>query len=139
MDFIQYISTPVGKTEAAPLKTTITLTAGRLVGGFLFFPRGPSGYLHFIAKIGTHQILPFNTGQNYRLNGCVVPFHLDIDLLQPPFKIDCLTWNDSSSLPHVLTVAFFLNPSEKLRFYQKIIKNPFSTTDGYTKRSKRKI
>ena len=138
MDFIQYISTPIGYTEAEPLKTTITLTAGRLIGGFLFFPRGPSGYLHFIAKTSTHQILPFNTGQNYRLNGCVVPFHLNIDLLQHPFEIDCLTWNDSSTLSHALTVAFFLNPSEKLRFLKKIIKNPFSDTDGYRKMKKRR-
>ena len=139
MDFIQYITTPVGKTEAEPLKTTITLTAGRLVGGFLYFPRGPSGYLHFIAKIGMLQILPFNTGQNYMLNGCVVPFHLDIDLLQPPFIIDCLTWNDSSTLAHALTAGFFLFPSSKLRLFKNIIKNPISATAGYRKRGKRRF
>ncbi len=139
MDFIQYISTPVGKTEAEPLKTTLVLTAGRLVGGFIYFPRGPSGKLHFIAKIGVHQILPFNTGQNYRLNGAMVPLDLNIDLLQPPFKVDCFTWNDSSSLAHALTVGFFLTPSSKLRIFKEIINNHFNSTSGYRKKGKKRL
>ena len=138
MDFLQYISTPAGQTEADPLKTPLTLTAGRLVGGFLHFPRGPDGLLHFIAKIGEHQILPFNTGQNYRLNGATASFHLGIDLLQPPFIIDCITWNDSTSLPHVCNVVFFLEPSKKLKSVKNIVKSLYNSTAGYEKKTIRK-
>lgn len=138
MDFLQYISTPPNRTEAAPLKTALTLTAGRLVGGFIHFPRGPDGLLHFIAKIGSHQILPYNTGQNYRLNGASATFHLGIDLLQPPFIIDCLTWNDSTSLPHVCNVVFYLEPSKKLRIVKTVVKNLYNATNGYLKRAQRK-
>ena len=135
MDFLLYISTPVGKTELEPLKTPLTLTAGRLVGGFIFFPRGPAGKLHFIAKIGEHQILPFNTGQNYRLNGATASFHLCIDLDQPPFSIDCITWNDSTSLPHICNVVFFLEPSKKLRLLKNVVNSLFNSTQGYEKKS----
>jgi len=117
----------------------MTLTAGRLVGGFLFFPRGPAGLLHFIAKIGEHQILPYNTGQNYRLNGCVIDFHLGLDFFLPPYIIDCFTWNDSTTLPHVCTVVFFLEPSKKLRAIKAAAKNLYDATGGYLKRGQRKF
>lgn len=110
MDFLKYISTPANTLESDPLVTTLKLTKGRLSGGFLYFPTGPAGLLHFRAKIGVHQIIPFNTGENYHLNGCVVPFHLEIDILQPPFYVDCVTWNDSTTYGHALTVCFFLDP-----------------------------
>ena len=110
MDFIQYISTPKNTTELAPLTTTLKLTKGRLTGGFLYFPSGPAGLLHFCARIGVHQILPFNTDENFRLDDCVVPFSLGIDLVEPPFFVDCITWNDSTLYDHALTVCFTLEP-----------------------------
>lgn len=139
MDYIAYISTPTTATEAAPKTTAIRLTAGRLTGGFLYFPRGPSGYLHFIAKIGSHQIAPFNVSQSYRLNGCVVPLHLDIDFFEPPFEIDCLTWNDSDTYDHVLTVGFFLDPWAKPRIKKGIVQSISDSIKGYKKGSDRKI
>jgi hypothetical protein len=110
MDFLKYISTPANTSEDDPLVTALKLTSGHLSGGFIYFPTGPAGLLHFRAQIGVHQIIPFNTGENYRLNGCVVPFHLAIDLPDAPFCVDCLTWNDSTVHSHALTVCFFLDP-----------------------------
>jgi hypothetical protein len=111
MDFVKYISTPPDNTKSNPLITTLKLTKGRLTGGFLYFPSGPAGVLHFLARMGIHQILPFNTGQNFRLDDCVVPFSLGIDLLEPPFEVDCITWNDSTlEHTHALTVCFALEP-----------------------------
>ena len=103
------------------------------MGGFLFFPSGPAGTLHFIARIGVHQILPFNTGENYRLDDCIIPFDLGIDLLEPPYLIDFITWNDSILYPHALTVCFFLKPKEKKWYSLKEPKNEFSGTNGYSK------
>lgn len=110
MDFLKYISTPASTSESEPKISTIKLTKGRLSGGFLFFPAGPAGKLHFRAEIGVHQIAPFNTGENYRLNNCVVPFHLEIDLLEAPYRIECITWNDSTEYSHALTACFFIDP-----------------------------
>ncbi len=110
MDILQYISTPIGKTEADPLITTIKLTRGRLTGGSLYFPSGPAGKLHFIARIGVHQIIPFNTGQNIRVDDCVFPLSLGIDLLEPPFELICETWNDSTQYAHALTLVLNIEP-----------------------------
>lgn len=138
MDYAVYISTPANTTEADPKKTQLRLTAGRLTGGFLYFPRGPAGVLHFIAKIGEHQIIPFNTGENYRLNNCVVPIHLDIDFFQPPFIIDCITWNDSTTNAHALTVCFFLDQLKKPPEKKGIVKSLYDATLGYKKGADRK-
>lgn len=110
MDFVQYISTPLSTEENDPLITTIKLTRGRLTGGALYFPSGPAGTLHFIAKIGVHQIIPFNTGQNLRLDDAVIPLSLGYDLLEPPYELDCLTWNDSTLYAHTLTLVIHLDP-----------------------------
>jgi hypothetical protein len=110
MDILQYISTPKNTLEADPLITTIKLTKGRLTGGSLFFPSGPAGKLHFIARIGVHQIIPFNTGQNLRLDDCVLPLSIGIDLLEPPYELLCETWNDSTLYDHVLTLILNIEP-----------------------------
>ncbi len=110
MDILQYISTPKETTEADPLITTIKLTKGRLAGGALYFPSGPAGKLHFIARMGVHQIIPFNTGQNLRLDDCVFPLSLGIDLLEPPFELICETWNDSTEYAHALTLVLNIEP-----------------------------
>jgi len=110
MDILQYISTPANTTEASPLVTKIKLTRGRLTGGSLYFPSGPAGKLHFLARIGVHQIIPFNASQNVRLDDAVLPLSLGIDLLEPPFELDCETWNDSTLYAHVLTLVLHLEP-----------------------------
>lgn len=133
MDFSLYISTPKETPESSPKISTLYVTRGRLTGGFLYFPSGPAGTLHFLARIGVHQILPFNARENFRLDDCVIPFSLGINLLEPPFYIDCVTWNDSVLYSHALTVCFFLEPSAKKRFTLNAIKNAFSGTNGYQK------
>ena len=113
MDFVKYINTVVGRDAADPLTTTIKLTRGRLTGGFLFFPSGPAGTLHFLARIGVHQLIPFNSGESYHMDDCMIPFHLGIDLLTPPYEIDCVTYNTSTEYDHALTVGFFLTPKSR--------------------------
>jgi len=138
MDYIAYISTPFANKKANPLITSLRLSKGRLCGGFLYFPRGPSGYLHFIARIGVHQIVPYNIDQSYRLNGCVVPLHIDIDFFEPPYIIDCVTWNDSASIDHALTVCFFLDPYAKPRTPKGILKSLYDATLGFKTGADRK-
>jgi hypothetical protein len=110
MDISQYISTPKDTLEADPLQTTVKLTRGRLTGGSIYFPSGPAGKLHFLARIGEHQIIPFNTGQNIRLDDAVLPLSIGIDLLEPPYELLCETWNDSTLYAHVLTLVLHLEP-----------------------------
>lgn len=133
MDFSLYISTPKETPEISPKISTLPVTRGRLTGGFLFFPSGPAGTLHFLAKRGVHQILPFNAGENFRLDDCVISFSLGIDLLEPPFHIDCVTWNDSILYPHALTVCFSLEPAGRKKFSLDTLKKAFSGTNGYSK------
>lgn len=139
MDYVCYIETPANTQEAAPVKTTLKLSRGRLTGGFLYFPRGPSGYLHFQAFVGTWQILPFNKDHSYRLNGCVVPLYLNIDLFEPPYLIDFITWNDSADYDHVMTVGIFLDPYASPRKGKGFVGNVVNSVAGYLKGGDRKV
>jgi len=113
VDFVKYISTPVGRDASDPVTTTLKLTRGRLSGGLLFFPSGPAGKLHFQARIGIHQLIPFNADESYHLDDCVIPFHLGIDLLAPPYEIKLITWNTSTEYAHALTACFYLTPKSR--------------------------
>jgi len=134
MDFSLYISTPANTSEASPLISSLTLTKGRLVGGFLFFPSGPAGTLHLIAKIGKVQIIPFNTGQNYALNRCIMPLTIDIDISQPPYILDVITWNDSTTYPHALTLTLFIDPWKRPRTRRSLTQKIIDQVTGYQKR-----
>ena len=113
MDFIYKIDTPANTSVNDPKITIAKLTRGRLVGGFLYFPSGPAGTLHFLLRTGVHQISPFNVGQSYALDDCVIPIHFGIDLPEPPFQIDLVTWNTSTLYTHTLTVGLFLDPKKE--------------------------
>ena len=113
MDFIYKIDTPANTSVNDPKITIAKLTRGRLIGGFLYFPSGPAGTLHFLVRIGVHVLLPFNVGQSYALDDCVIPIQFGIDLQEPPFEINLITWNTSTLYSHTLTVGLFLDPIEK--------------------------
>jgi len=112
-------------TEAEPLVSTLQLTRGRLVGGFLYFPAGPAGKLHLVVLRGLHQILPANQDSNYALNDCVIPFFLDLALDQPPYTLDALTWNKSTTEEHTLTLGLVLAPfadlSPRKSFFSRLL------------------
>ena len=124
MDFVEYISTPADTTEAEPLVTTLKLTRGRLTGGAVYFPAGPAGTLHVLFRIAGHQICPFNRGQNLRLNDCVFPLSIGIDILEPPYQVDIVTWNDSTLYAHALTISLQLQPrARKNQTLKQILKD----------------
>lgn len=133
MDYLRYISTEKETWEDDPLITPFRLCMGRLSGGWIYFPSGPAGTLNFMARIGVHQILPFSTGESYRLNDCVVPFHLEIDLFEPPFEVDLVTWNTSTEYNHALTVCLFVDPFIPQRMSLKSMKDLFANAKGYHK------
>ena len=111
MDFSKYILTAHSVySESSPLRTTLILTSGLIVGGWLYFPSGPAAKLHVKVLRGLHQIYPSSAGENISLDDCVVPINVNLDLSEIPRSLDILTWNDSTSEDHALTICFFLDP-----------------------------
>jgi hypothetical protein len=133
VDFVHYINTPAETIKSSPLVTTIKLTRGKLSAGWVFFPRGPAGTLHLIAEYHSVQIIPWNTGQDLRLDDCVAPLHLGIQLDEPPFDVQVYTWNDSTEYAHALTVCLSLEPLGKRPWNLSQIANEFAGTNGYAK------
>lgn len=125
MDYAVNISTAHSTyTEASPKVTTIKLTKGLITGGFIYFPSGSAATLHVKLRRGVHQIIPANPGQNFALDNCVVPLFPNIEIDEPPFNIDILTWNDSTTYAHALTVSLFVDdmaePGKKLSWFYNL-------------------
>jgi len=113
MDYLATIDTELNTTADSPKSTTIKLTAGYLLGGFLYFPSGPAGKLHCVVKHGLHQILPVNNGENYALDDAVVKLHFGYMIDVPPYQLEVLTWNESVTYSHTLTICIALDPLVK--------------------------
>ena len=58
---------------------------------------------------------------------------MGIDLLEPPYMVECITWNDSTEYAHALTVSFSLDPKGKKKYDLKTLINEFAGTEGYAK------
>lgn len=112
MDYQVYINTPKETPETAPLKTEIYLTKGRLYGGWIYFPYGPAGVLHFQLFRGEQLIAPANKGASYNLDDAVIPLSLEIELEEPPYFLTARTWNTSASYDHALSLALFLKENQ---------------------------
>ena len=115
MDYQVYISTPKETPESAALKTELHLTKGRVLGGWIYFPYGPAGVLHFQLFRGDEQIAPSNRGASYNLDDAVIPLSLDFELEEPPYLLFAKTWNTSTSYAHALNLALFLREPEKTK------------------------
>lgn len=113
MDYVSKIDTETTYSEEGPKKTIIRMTRGLLKGGFLYYPSGAAGLLHCVVTRGPRQLLPANRGSSYALDDCVVPLDISTYLYQPPYDIEVLTWNDSTSYSHSLTIGLFLDPFQK--------------------------
>ncbi|MBE3144269.1 MAG: hypothetical protein IMZ61_10150 [Planctomycetes bacterium] len=134
MDYVKYIVTPVTNGRDNPLSTRLKMTKGRLISGFLFFPSGAEGTLHCRARIGLTQILPFNTDETIRLDDCVINFGLGINLIEPPYEVEILTFNESLLYSHALTIGFSLIPKNKKLMDVLLRKAGEMNTEGYIKK-----
>jgi len=111
-------------TADAPKSTSLHVTKGKLVGGWVYFPSGPAGLLHLQIRHGKYQLFPANRDQSLALDDAVVPLFLNRHISQPPFELSLLTWNSSTKYNHTLTVALFLDPyaepAERKSFIAKL-------------------
>ena len=111
MDYVKKIDTPAATyTELDPLVTVLELTAGKLTGGWIYFPSGPAGKLHVSVWRGSHQLAPANPEADYALDDTRVPLHLNYLLDTPPYQVEIKTWNESTTYEHTCTVCIFLEP-----------------------------
>ncbi len=124
MDYAVQITTAhTVYTAAAPMRTVVKLSRGRLTGGWIYFPSGPAGLLHLKLLRVTHQFAPFDPQQDYSLDDVIAPLSLGFDLDQPPFQVTIATWNDSTTYDHTLTISLTLDP-----YFGKPLKRTFLTS-----------
>jgi len=121
VDYLATITTEHSTyTKAEPKRTTIKMSRGRITAGWVYFPSGPAGLLNLILLRASYQIAPVDPQQSYRLDDAIATLTPGFDLHQPPFQVTALTWNNSTTYNHTLTLSLTLDP-----FFGRPPKRPF--------------
>jgi len=97
-------------TRSAPKRTVLKMSRGRITSGWIYFPSGPAGLLNLILLRASYQIAPVDPQQAYRLDDAIATLSPNFDLHQPPYQVTALTWNDSTTYDHTLTLSLTLDP-----------------------------
>ena len=107
-------------SKATPKRTVIKMSRGRITAGWVYFPSGPAGLLSLVLLRASYQVAPVDPQQAYRLDDAIATLTPGFDLHQPPYQLTALTWNDSTTYDHTLTISLTLDP-----FFGRPPKRPF--------------
>lgn len=120
------ISTPANTLEAAPLKTSLSVTEGIAYHLLVIFPPGPSGLLHVQIFDATYQMFPTTIGQSFV--GDNYAFDLDVMYSKDaqPFVFQIVTWNLDDTYAHQCSVFLLMESAEeyKARYLPSAQVNP---------------
>lgn len=100
------VSTPAGRAEGNPLWTPLVLEKGFISEVSLRFPPGSMGQLYVSLWSNGEQIWPATADSWFRGNDIVIPFPVeqDIPLVNGDYKLDCKSYNDDSTYPHLVLI-----------------------------------
>lgn len=103
--FFEYdITVPAQTAEASALRQDLDLKWGTVRRIAVQFPRGCYGLVHAQIWSGRHQIAPVNELGNIKAEDDVVEFDTEWDLMEPPYLVTAVVWNDDDSYDHTLTI-----------------------------------
>jgi len=111
------VTVPANTPASSPLRQTVTLVPGTLVGVSLQFPPGCVGLVHAQIWEANHQRWPSNPGGSISADGVVVAWQEDYPLVTEPYQFILLVWNQDDTFAH--TVTFRLNLIEQRRLEER--------------------
>lgn len=114
MIFETTITIVASTTQGSP-KTEILGIAKGVITKFMVRPRpGHVDLAHCVIKYHEHQIAP--TTDNMDLHGDVDPIDWEdhIEVLQPPFELKIVGWNDDDTYDHIFTIYVVILPKSVL-------------------------
>lgn len=107
------ITTPANTTKAAPLDTTVDVTAGLIYHVKIIFPPGPSGFLHVQVLDGSYQVFPTTQGQSIVGDNLSLEWDELYDKGDAPFVLVVRTWNLDDTYDHDVSVLLSLASKEE--------------------------
>lgn len=137
MDYFVKISTPTQTLQTDPLITTIELTRGRLLTGYIIFPTDSAYSLHVAFYISSIRLAPWNRESDYMGHNCKIDIFFDQDLHHQPHRIHIVTWNDSLQIPITCLIGLHFDPFTDPRSTKTFEELARDLVPGYVKGTER--
>ena len=98
------IITPVGVTQAAPLRTRLKVTKGLVYRVEIEFPPGPLSLLHVAIFDGGFQLWPTNPDYDFHGDNGFISFEETYLKSNYPYEFIAQTWNEDETWDHTITI-----------------------------------
>jgi len=112
MAYEKTITVPANTTKENPIIKEYTLEYGIITGMAVKFPAGCYGLVHVVVKRFESQILPYHEGDDINGDDETVPFITYIPMLEKPFSVKIVCWNEDDTYDHTISVRIEVLPPE---------------------------
>lgn len=109
------IATPANTPSTAPLDTELQLDAGAVTAVELLFPPGCVGLVHLRILDELHPVWPSNADADIAGDTYPIRWDDDVELIDAPYTLHALTWNDDDTFAHTVTLRFEFVPLAQWR------------------------
>ena len=98
------ITTPVGVTQSAPMRTRLKVTKGLVYRVEIEFPPGPLSLLHVALFDGGFQLWPTNPDYDFHGDNGFISFEETYLKSNYPYEFVAQTWNEDDTWDHTITI-----------------------------------
>ena len=106
MLFVYSLTIPANTTAAAPVTDLVDIVHGVLRHVSVSFPPGCAALAHITVLQHEHQIIPANAGGDLAWDDLTISWPEDIELVEVPYRLKLVGWNEDDSYPHTITFRF---------------------------------
>ncbi len=107
------LTIPPNTAQAAPVTEDIPIHPGLLKQVEIIFPPGPCGLAHVQLYLWERQLYPANPDSDFMGDDVSIVEQEDLEIVDPPFVITALGWNEDDTFPHSPVIRLNVIPKEK--------------------------
>ena len=104
MLFSYEITVPANTLKTAPVEQEMALAAGVIRQVAIQFPAGCNALVHVQVMERDHQLFPTNLDTDIAASGFVLQWAEDYELVDAPYSLKAVLWNDDDTYPHTVTL-----------------------------------
>ena len=112
MNYVARIDTATLTLKSNPKITRVPISLGLLYHFEVYFPPGPSGYLHVVLMDGAHQVYPQNEGTDYTGDNVNIVFDDLYSKMVTPPELQIITWSEDDTYTQTVIVRFNILPPD---------------------------